>query len=98
MCVVCVCGVCACVCRACGVEPHGKGPRKPRLRIMGLNHLEEWKVPEREPGSETGDGGREGLEQRLDPGTGHRAPGDRCHRREGFTGQSEFREGERNCR
>lgn len=80
-----MCAVCVRVCRACGVEPHGKGPRKPRLKIMGLSHLEEWKVLEREAGSEARDGGRGGLEQRLDPETAHRGPGDRCHKTEGVS-------------
>lgn len=52
---MCAGGVC--VYRACGGEPHGEGPGKPRLKIMGLSHLEEWKVLERETGSEARDGG-----------------------------------------
>lgn len=35
------------VCCACRVEPCGKGPRKPGLRVMGLSLQEEWKVLER---------------------------------------------------
>lgn len=60
VCVGCMCSMCVrgvCVYCACGGEPHGEGLGKPRLKIMGLSHLEEWKVLERETGSEARDGG-----------------------------------------